>query len=50
MAEKYKSTPSVRQPGYGRDEESLEERDERLRLREEQRKAEKAERERKGLE
>jgi hypothetical protein len=39
--EQYKSTPSVREPGYGRDEESTEERDERLRLRAEERDREK---------
>jgi hypothetical protein len=41
MAEKFKPTPSVRPPGFGQDEESLEERYERIRIREEQRTAEK---------
>ena len=41
MAEKYKSTPSVRPPGDGQDEESLEERAERLQLRAEERDREK---------
>ena len=42
--------PTTRRPGEGQDEESLAERAERHRLREEQRKAEKAERQRKGIE
>jgi hypothetical protein len=48
MAEQFKSTPSVRPPGHGQDEESLAERDERLRLRAEAREAERKRLERYG--